>query len=49
MVDILFAQLPSLDEDETASQSANTTQQRKAADRGIKLIIYDNRILCLKI
>jgi len=35
MVDILFAQLPSLDEDETASQSANTTQQRKAADRGL--------------
>ena len=37
MVDILFAQLPSLDEDETASQATSATQQRKAADRGIKI------------
>ena len=48
MVDILFVQLPSLDDDEAASQAVNTTQQRKPADRGINLDTYGNRMLFIK-
>ena len=48
MVDILFVQLPSLDDDEAASQAVNTTQQRKPADRGINLDTYGSRMLFIK-